>query len=744
MTKLTTDFPIVTRDCATISTNFPSSYCQTPDYAASIRHYYETVLLDTPNSHKTLCIGQIGLGIGMEIMLLWQLSQRFNQSIHLSVFDAHSLNAEELFQLIENANSEINAPKHPWYTFAQQLKASCIANIAGCQRLSFSQGQFIIDLHFGDMLKTVQGIPFSQQSLINFWHCLPHTTNPEYLDQHLTEKLCWQMGRISQDNAAIYAFSELEHPTKLSNFARLTGFKLTSAQGAKGVKGDLSTSFIDLNQAPDDIALCERNALRQSLLSEYAYCLPNTEIKTDMSGDASHSERDSASASTHINDAPTSSVAVIGGGIAAAHLALSLAEKGKSVTIYCKDEHIADGASGNKQGAIYPLLTPDNNLMSQYFQQAFLYSRRRLQELTDAGHHVGHQFCGVLQTGFDDRSDARLNKIIHGQHWPSEVAYPVKPDEANTLANIQIDKAAFFYPLAGWICPHEFANAAIKQAQTIATSKGNKVIVKLNHQVSALTQLELSKGEEPTKKQPSSFWQLTTSGQGELTKQQFTHQTVVVASGAQLTEFTQTSSLQVTGFRGQVSHIPSKGKLADLNTVICAHGYLTPENQQHHCVGASYVKSPDSLEYCPNEQLENAQKMHHSFPDRDWVNDVDVSDANARVGVRMVTRDHCPMMGLAPNIDAIFEQYNTEPLAEHQLTVASRKFWRHRTAPSYQGLYVLGGLGSRGLSSGPLAAEALASILCEQTSPISYDMFAMLNPNRMWLRKLLKGKSLMV
>ncbi|WP_153913119.1 FAD-dependent 5-carboxymethylaminomethyl-2-thiouridine(34) oxidoreductase MnmC [Shewanella sp. TC10] len=732
MTNLTTDFPIVTRDCATISTNFPSSYCQNPDYAASIRHYYETVLLDTPNSHKTLCIGQIGFGIGMEIMLLWQLSERFNQSIHLSVFDAHSLNALELFQLIEHANSEINTPSHPWYALSQQLKTSCIANIAGCQRLSFNQGQFIIDIHFGDILKNVQGVPFSQPSLISFWHCLPHTTCPQYLDQHLTEKLCWQMGRISQDNATIYAFSELEKPTKLSHLAKLTGFKLTSTQQVEGV---LTTRPTDLNRALDDIALCERKALRQTLLSEYAYCLPNTEFKTDVCEDANNR--------AHNNHERESSVAVIGGGIAAAHLALSLAEKGKSVTIYCKDEHLADGASGNKQGAIYPLLTPDNNLMSQYFQQAFLYSRRRLQELTDAGHQISHQLCGVLQTGFDERSDARLNKIINGQHWPSEVAYAVKPNEANALANIQIDKPAFFYPLAGWICPHEFAKAAIKQAQAIAASKGVEVIVKLNHQVCKLTQLEITQAE-PTNKQTSSTWQLTTRVQSELTKQQFTHQTVVVASGAQLTEFAQTSSLQVTGFRGQVSHIPSKGKLADLNTVICAHGYLTPENQQHHCVGASYVKSPDSLEYCPNEQLENAQKMHHSFPDRDWVNDVDISDANARVGVRMVTRDHCPMMGLAPNINAIFEQYNTEPLGEHQLTVASRKFWRRRTAPSYQGLYVLGGLGSRGLSSGPLAAEALASILCEQTPPISYDMFAMLNPNRMWLRKLLKGKSLMV
>ncbi len=711
MTNLTTDFPIVTRDCATISTNFPSSYCQNPNYAASIRHYYETVLSDKPNSHKTLCIGQLGFGIGMEVMLLWQLSEQFSQSIHLSVFDAYSINAFELSQLIQQAqiqltqdvtSHELTTLSSPWHDYVVQLTTSSIANINGCQRLSFNQGQFVVDVYFGNLHNSIQTLPFSQQGQLEHWHCLPHTTQEEYLDQHFTQKLFWQMGRISLDSASFYTFDERNAPSKLVHYAESAGFTLVS-NPQKRENGVLKL----LN---NEIPLCERKALRQLLLSEYAYCLPHENLPAKDGNE---------------------SIAIIGGGIAAAHLALSLAEKGKNVTIYCKDQMLADGASGNKQGAIYPLLTPDNGLMSQYFQQAFLYSRRRLEELTAAGHQIDHQLCGVLQTGFDERSDARLNKIIDGQPWPNEIAFSVSSAKANELANIQIDKPAFYYPLAGWICPQEFAVAAIKQAQKIASSKGNEVIVKLNCKISALTKTD-------------SVWRLTSTEHNELGTQHYEHPIAVAASGAQLTEFAQTRSLQVTGFRGQVSHIPSKGKLAELQTVICAHGYLTPENNQHHCVGASYVKSPDNLDYCPDEQRENAQKMHHSFPDRDWVNDVDVSDEKARVGVRMVTRDHCPMMGLAPDIDSIFAQYHTEPLADHQLTVASRKFWRQHRAPSHQGLYVLGGLGSRGLSSGPLAAEALASIICEQTPPISYDMFAMLNPNRMWLRKLLKGKSLMV
>ena len=61
-------------------------------------------------------------------------------------------------------------------------------------------------------------------------------------------------------------------------------------------------------------------------------------------------------------------------------------------------------------------------------------------------------------------------------------------------------------------------------------------------------------------------------------------------------------------------------------------------------------------------------------------------------------------------------------------------------APAWPGLFVLGALGSRGLCSGPLAAEVLAAQLCDEPIPLDRDTLAALNPNRYWVRKLLKGR----
>ncbi|HBT31287.1 MAG TPA: hypothetical protein DEA76_15950, partial [Erwinia persicina] len=95
------------------------------------------------------------------------------------------------------------------------------------------------------------------------------------------------------------------------------------------------------------------------------------------------------------------------------------------------------------------------------------------------------------------------------------------------------------------------------------------------------------------------------------------------------------------------------------------------------------------------------------------------------------TRDHLPMMGALPDYEATLQQYAT--LAQQAQAAP---------APVHTGLFVLGALGSRGLCSGPLAAEVLAAQLCGEPIPLDNATLAATSPNRFWIRKLLKGKSL--
>ena len=62
-------------------------------------------------------------------------------------------------------------------------------------------------------------------------------------------------------------------------------------------------------------------------------------------------------------------------------------------------------------------------------------------------------------------------------------------------------------------------------------------------------------------------------------------------------------------------------------------------------------------------------------------------------------------------------------------------------APIYRNLYLLAALGSRGLCSAPLMAEILAAQMSNEPLPMDRETLAALNPNRLWVRKLLKGKA---
>ncbi|MGL5397621.1 MAG: FAD-dependent 5-carboxymethylaminomethyl-2-thiouridine(34) oxidoreductase MnmC [Shewanella sp.] len=667
-----------------------------------LRHQCLTALLAQPSPY--LCVmGQWGLGDGIELLSFihyWQTLAKTQNlpRLLLKVFEPNPINYYELKLLWDQSQSLILHPQ--LQPIANAIIEAKPARIIGCQRLIFDDGRISLDLDFGDLQTMLVNQPHCDTHPIQQWLVLPH------LAPQLSRKMLWQMARLSADDAH---FIGVELAETAQDLARACGFSplAITADMLSGEQIDSLASHDSITSQiiTDDILLHERKLLRQQADDHQAFTPKPSQI-----------------ASTK------QPIAIIGGGLASAHLMLSLAERGQSSILFCKDNDLGQGASGNRQGAIYPLLTPENDELSRFFQQAFLFSRRRIAALslasrmgTDATSSVtpiSHDFCGVLQTGHDERSQQRLDKIIQSQDWPAEIAYAVDASEANNIAKIGIDKAGFYYPLGGWVCPFEYAKAAVDKASQLANVQC--------HFNTEITEIE----------RDAKGWYLLSQDQRFGPFRQ-----LVLANGAQLTQFSASERLQISPFRGQVSHVPAQFQLSQLATVLCANGYLTPSHQGLHCLGASYVKAAEHLDFCPQEQLENLGKMQQSYPNQDWVEDIDISANSARVGVRMVTRDHFPMMGCAPDVNEILARHEQHQINQQQAEQI-RHYWQTTPAPIHDGLYILGGLGSRGLSSGPLAAECLAAQLTSEPLPLDWPTLHKLSPNRMWLRKLLKGKAL--
>lgn len=401
-------------------------------------------------------------------------------------------------------------------------------------------------------------------------------------------------------------------------------------------------------------------------------------------------------------------IAIIGGGIASLCTAISLVKRGAKITIYCENEQTALNASGNKQGAFYPQLSDDNERNIRFYIYAFAYGHQFLQWAIQQQIKFEHEFCGVALCAYNEKAESKLNKIAE-LNLPSDLYQSLNQTELSEKVGLPLPFGGGFIPQGAWLAPRQL----VQHAFAFLEKKG--VQIKTSQKATELSQTE-------------NGWQITTAE-----NETFCHEVVVLANGHKLTEFEQTQKLPLYPVRGQVSQIPTSEKLLKLKTVLCYDGYLTPVDQAKtsHCIGASHVRDNATREFSLTEQQENQQKIQQNIPE-EWTKEVDTSGNLARIGVRCSVRDLTPMMGAVPHFSAQQTQYQN-------LFNLRRRKQPIEQAENYPNLYLIGALGSRGLTSAPFLGETLASLIYGEPLPMSEDLIHNLMPNRSWVRRWLKG-----
>jgi len=401
-------------------------------------------------------------------------------------------------------------------------------------------------------------------------------------------------------------------------------------------------------------------------------------------------------------------IAIIGGGIASLCTAISLVKREAKITIYCEDEQTALNASGNKQGAFYPQLSDDNDRNIRFYIHAFAYGHQFLRWAIQHKIEFEHEFCGVALCAYHEKAESKLNKIAE-LNLPSDLYQSLSQTELSEKVGLPLPFGGGFIPQGAWLAPRQL----VQHAFALLEKQG--VQIKTSHKVTALSQTEHG-------------WQIKTAE-----NETFCHEVVVLANGHKLTEFEQTQKLPLYPVRGQVSQIPTSANLLKLKTVLCYDGYLTPVDQAKasHCIGASHVRDNATREFSLTEQQENQQKIQQNIPE-DWTKEVDTSGNLARIGVRCSVRDLTPMMGAVPHFSAQQTQYQN-------LFNLRRRKQPIEQAANYPNLYLIGALGSRGLTSAPFLGETLASLIYGEPLTMSEDLIHNLMPNRSWVRRWLKG-----
>ena len=158
-------------------------------------------------------------------------------------------------------------------------------------------------------------------------------------------------------------------------------------------------------------------------------------------------------------------VSIIGGGIASACAAYALTKQGIKVTLYCKDNALAQGASSNAIAALYPLLHQQADDISLFYQEAFWRAKSLYTEISQQGFDFPHSWCGLLELAYKESLVKRQKKFNELATWPTDLIHKVDAKQASQIANITLGNGGLFMPNAGWIAPQELVKQVINAAK---------------------------------------------------------------------------------------------------------------------------------------------------------------------------------------------------------------------------------------------------------------------------------------
>ena len=400
---------------------------------------------------------------------------------------------------------------------------------------------------------------------------------------------------------------------------------------------------------------------------------------------------------------------VIGAGLAGSHVARKLADKGCYVTLL-EAKSLASGGSSQPQGVIYTRPSHKHGKLADFSLAAYCLStdyHRQLFAKKQLSHGVDGEMTGYIQLSEPEKL-APLVTAFDDEESPVKV---VTSQEASRLAGIQLERGGVYFPDSGWLNPAGVCNRLIQHPN-----------IRLVEGLGAVKPRQLASGGWAVE---NNHGQIIAIGD-----------TAVVTTAWQATENQELDFLPLQPIRGQTTQLASEGELAKLRCTVCHDGYTPPARHGQHCVGATYGLNEITVEERKEDHKLNLRQLAANIPNLSAaINSIALNSEKLTgvAAVRCATSDYLPITGSVPEKNAFKSAFDG---LRHD-----RKRFIAAQQPNLKGLWVLTGLGSRGLTSSPILAEMLMSMMFQRPPPLPRYLLQAVSPARFLRRQLVKGAS---
>lgn len=369
-------------------------------------------------------------------------------------------------------------------------------------------------------------------------------------------------------------------------------------------------------------------------------------------------------------------IAIIGAGIAGTLLARNLAERGLPVVLIDQAEQPGSAASGNPQGALYVKLGVEYNAQAQLAATALTFSQRFYRPWAGQFWHP----TGLLQLAPNAQEADRQRRFSERNQYPAEVLKPVTPAEASVFAGLPVEASGLWFPASGWLEPGDACRTLARHPliETVFGFQVSKICRHVDHWY-----IENARGEKLEVSQ------------------------LVIAGGHESASLVPVEGeLRLKTIRGQITCLPEAAyNLPDV--VICGSKYVNPANNGTGVTGATFDLRDNNPEVTEESHQENLEQLEQLLPSVRSGESPPAGQLAGRVSFRCTTHDYQPVAG---------ELYDDSG---------------HRVP----GVFMLTGLGSKGLVWAPLLAEYLADRITGQPPCLPVSLSRRVETRRLYRKR---------